>query len=110
MNDLVKIVVYVPENNADSIRQAIGDAGAGVVGDYTFCSYSIKGIGRYIPGQNANPYIGSSGKLESVDEERIEVQCEKSKAKKVIEAIKAAHPYEEVVIDVYQLLNLDYDQ
>jgi hypothetical protein len=106
MYDLEKIVVFVPENQADNIRKAIGEAGAGIIGEYTFCSYSIKGVGRYLPSQNANPHIGSVGKLESVDEERIEVQCEKTRAKKIIEIIKQVHPYEEVVIDVYPLFSL----
>ncbi len=106
MKDLVKIVVFVPLENADELRKAIGEAGAGVIGEYSFCSYSVKGIGRFLPSKNANPHIGSSGQFESVDEERIEVQCEKSQAKSIVETIKKAHPYEEVVVDVYQLISL----
>ena len=106
MKELVKIVVFVPEENADEVREALGEAGAGQIGEYSFCSYSLKGVGRFKPSTCANPHIGTSGKLESVDEERIEVACEKEQAAKIIETIKKVHPYEEVVIDIYPMLQL----
>ena len=106
MKELVKIVVFVPEKNADDMREALGKAGAGRIGEYTFCSYSIKGVGRFKRSKKANPTIGSSERLEAVDEERIEVACEKEQAADIIEVIKKAHPYEEVVIDVYPMLSL----
>ncbi len=106
MKELVKIVVFVPEENADEVRDALGEAGAGKIGEYTFCSYSIKGVGRFKPSKKANPHIGSAGKLESVDEERIEVACAKDQAAEIIKVIKKVHPYEEVVIDIYTMLQL----
>lgn len=107
MKELVKLVVFVPEESAEKVRTALGDAGAGTIGEYTYCSYSIKGIGRFKPGPDANPHIGKSGRLESVEEERIEVACDKSQAKQIIDVIKKVHPYEEVVIDIYPMLVLD---
>lgn len=107
MKELVKLVVFVPEQEADKIRQALGGAGAGKIGKYTFCSYSIKGVGRFKPGEGADPHIGSVGKLEAVDEERIEVACDKSQVKDIIKVIKHVHPYEEVVIDIYSMLSLN---
>lgn len=95
----------MPESDADMLRKAIGDAGAGSIGNYTHCSYSSKGIGRFIPVDGANPTIGQVGKLEEVIEDRIEVTCNKEILDKVIALIKSVHPYEEPVIDVYQLLN-----
>ncbi|MDB5170280.1 MAG: hypothetical protein JWN82_676 [Candidatus Saccharibacteria bacterium] len=106
MKELVKLVVFVPEEDADEVRQALGEAGAGKIGEYSFCSYSVKGIGRFKPSDNANPHIGVAGKLEAVDEERIEVACEKSQAAEIIAVIKEVHPYEEVVIDIYPMLSL----
>jgi hypothetical protein len=106
MKELVKIVVFVPEENADDVRQALGDAGAGMIGEYSYCSYSIKGVGRFKPSDAANPHIGTAGKLEAVEEERIEVACEKSQAAEIIEVIKRVHPYEEIVIDIYPMLQL----
>lgn len=106
MKELVKLVVFVPEENADEVRQALGEAGAGNIGEYSFCSYSIKGTGRFKPGDKANPHIGTAGKMEEVDEERIEVACEKDQASKIIQVIKKVHPYEEVIIDIYPMLSL----
>lgn len=107
MKELVKLVVFVPEENADEVRQALGEAGAGKIGQYSFCSYSIKGTGRFIPEDGAHPHKGTSGQMESVDEERIEVACEKSQVKDIIAVIKKVHPYEEVVMDIYPMLSLD---
>jgi hypothetical protein len=101
---LVKLVTFVPETHADAVRTAMGEAGAGAIGNYTHCSFSSRGIGRYLPGEGANPSIGEVGTYEEVPEERIEVVCEMSLLPKVIAAIKAVHPYEEVAFDVYPLL------
>lgn len=101
----VKIVTYCPKDSADKIREALGQAGAGVIGEYTFCSFSVAGVGRFIPSANATPTIGEPNKPEAVEEERIEVVCKRSDAKNVIKAMKEAHPYEEVAFDVYQLLD-----
>jgi len=106
MKELVKLVVFVPEENADEVRQALGEAGAGKIGEYSFCSYSLRGVGRFKPSDKANPHIGSAGKLEEVNEERIEVACEKEQAADIIQVIKDVHPYEEVVIDIYPMLSL----
>lgn len=100
----IKIVTFVPIENADAIRKAIGLAGAGKVGEYNFCSYSVIGKGRFMPTNKANPYVGNANTLESVDEERIEVTCDRSLAPNVIKAIKSAHPYEEIPIDIYPLV------
>lgn len=101
MTKLVKVVVTVPEKDADKLREAIGDADGGRIGNYTHCSFSVKGIGRFKPEIGANPAIGEVGKLEEVIEERIEVTCEEDKLDNVISAIRKVHPYEEPAIDVY---------
>lgn len=104
MSKLVKIVVTVPEDNAYVLREAIGNADGGRIGNYTHCSFSVKGVGRFIPEVGANPAIGSVGRPEEATEERIEVTCEEDKLDNVITAIRKAHPYEEPVIDVYPML------
>ena len=101
----VKIVVFIPVNHADAARQAVGDAGAGKIGNYSHCSFSSKGQGRFLPLQGANPTIGEIGKQEAVEEERVEFICDKDKLLEVISAMKKAHPYEEVAFDIYPLLN-----
>lgn len=107
MKELVKLVVFVPEENAHEVRNALGNAGAGKIGEYSFCSFSIKGTGRFKPGDKADPHKGSAGQTEEVNEERIEVACEKDQVKEIINVIKKAHPYEEVVLDIYPMLSLD---
>lgn len=104
MEEIFKIVVYVPPSHADKVRRAIGDAGAGRLGKYSHCTFSSIGYGRYLPLDGAKPAIGRVGKFEKVEEERIETTCEKKLTKKVIEAIKKVHPYEEVALDIYPLI------
>jgi hypothetical protein len=106
MKELVKLVVFVPEENANEVREALGKAGAGKIGEYSYCSFSIKGVGRFKPSDSANPHIGKAGELETVDEERIEVACEKEQANEIIKVIKDVHPYEGIVIDIYPMLAL----
>ncbi len=103
-----KIITFVPVIDAPKVRTAMGDAGAGTLGNYTHASFSTKGIGRFLPRAGAQPAIGEIGKLEEVEEERIEVVCQKDKVKEVIAAIKKAHPYEEIPLEIYQLLNNNY--
>src|SRR3989344_7805736 len=102
---LVKIVVFVPLTHANSVRKAIGDSGAGKIGNYNYCSFSSKGIGRFKPNEKAKPYIGKTNQLEEVEEERIEVICLKNKASEIVKAIKKVHPYEEVALDIYPLIS-----
>lgn len=99
----VKIVVFVPETHTDMVREAIGKAGAGKIGNYSHCSFSSKGIGRFKPEQGANPHIGEVGKFEEVDEERIETICPREKLEDVIAAIKEVHPSDEIALDIYPL-------
>ncbi len=70
----------------------------------SFCSYSVVGKGRFTPSDSANPHIGSNGIAEIVEEERIEVECDRLNAKAIIQAMKSAHHYEEVAFDIYPLL------
>jgi hypothetical protein len=101
----VKIVTFVPLSHTDIVREALGKSGAGQLGEYSYCSYSIVGTGRFIPSANAKPHIGEPNKPELVTEERIEVVCNKKRAKAVIAALRAVHPYEEVAFDIYPLLD-----
>jgi len=99
----VKIVVFVPESHSDIVREVMGKVGAGKIGNYTHCSFSSGGIGRFKPEEGAHPAIGEIGKPESVQEERIEFVCNRNLVKDVIVAIKKVHPYEEVALDIYPL-------
>ncbi len=103
----VKITITVPIDYADAVRRALGDAGAGVLGNYSHCSFSTRGVGRFMPQDGAQPFIGAVGGYEAVEEERVEVICEQDNAKFVIAAMKAAHPYEEVAVDVVAIIEED---
>lgn len=100
----VKIFVTVPQENVKELRDAVCELGAGVIGNYTFCSYSVKGVGTFKPNDNANPYIGSQNNLEFVNEEKLEFICDVEKVKNVVTKIREVHPYEEPAIDIVPLL------
>lgn len=100
----VKITTTVPSENADALREALGKAGAGVIGEYSFCSFSVVGKGRFKAGDNSNPHIGKPGEFEVVEEEQVEVTCDQDKAKQVIAALRQSHPYEEPIIEITPLL------
>jgi hypothetical protein len=100
----VKLVVFVPVTHAERVRLALAEAGAGSIGRYSHCSFSIRGSGRFRPEEGAHPFIGSTGVIETVEEERVEVTVEEAVLPAVIAAMKRAHPYEEVAFDLYPLL------
>ena len=102
----VKFIVTVPASHADTIREAIGQVGAGRIGNYDFCSFSVSGIGRFKGNNHSNPTIGGAGNYESVEEERIEVTVPSEIIREVIAEVKSRHPYEEVAYDVYPLMDL----
>jgi hypothetical protein len=99
----VKFVVFIPLSHADAVRQALGEAGAGKIGNYDFCSFSSRGTGRFRGNEKTNPTVGEAGKYEAVEEERIEVVVPRGILKKVIEKVKSVHPYEEVAFDIYSI-------
>jgi hypothetical protein len=107
MTNCVRLVVFVPTTHADAVRQAMGEAGAGKIGNYTFCSFSVTGTGRFLPNAQANPAVGKAGALNQVEEERIEVVCAEDKIAPVVTAIQHVHPYEEPVIDIYPVLDIE---
>ncbi len=106
-SSLVKLVFFAPLSHADVVRKAMGDAGAGVMGNYSHASFSSVGHGRFLPLEGAHPAIGEVGKPEVVEEERIETLCPREKVKEVVEAIKKVHPYEEVAFDIIPLVGMD---
>lgn len=99
----VKFVVFVPVSHADIVRQALGEAGAGKIGNYDFCSFSSRGTGRFRGNEKTNPAIGEANKYEAIGEEKIEAVVPREILKKVIEKVKTVHPYEEVAFDIYAL-------
>ncbi|RPI03154.1 MAG: Nif3-like dinuclear metal center hexameric protein [Ignavibacteriae bacterium] len=104
-NSLAKIVVFVPEGYADNIRNAMSEAGAGHVGEYSSCSFGSHGRGSFYGSSSAHPVIGSSGTLEFVDELRLEMVAPRAALSGIVAALKAVHPYEEPAYDIYPVEN-----
>lgn len=104
LSNNVKVVVFVPTSYADVVREAMGRAGAGVIGNYGYCSFSVKGQARYKPLEGANPAIVESETMAGIPEERIETIMPKEDIHFLIEEIKKVHPYEEVGIDIHPLI------
>ena len=100
----VKIIVMIPIENLNDVRSAICSEGAGVIGNYTYCTTSTKCIGTFIPSENATPYIGEQNNLEFVQEEKLEVICSIDIVKKVLNKLREVHPYEEPAIDIVPLI------
>ena len=98
-----KLVVYVPAEQADTLRSVLAEAGAGRIGDYDNASFSTPGTGRFRPLDGANPAIGEVGTTEAVAEERIEVVLPRRLRGSVVAAMLAAHPYETPAYDVVEL-------
>ena len=100
---LDKLVVYVPGSDADRVRTAMTDAGAGRIGDYDSASFTSAGEGRFRPLDGADPTIGEVGRLEVVDELRVECVVPRGLRGRVVRAMLAAHPYEEPAWDLVEL-------
>ena len=100
----VKIFVTVPLEDVERVRNAMSEAGAGIIGNYSYCSTSVKSIGTFKPNENANPYIGENNKIEFVDEEKLEMVCTVENVKEVLKQLRKVHPYEEPAIDIVPLL------
>lgn len=100
----VKIIVTIPLENVEMVRNAICEVGAGIIGNYSYCSMSTKCVGTFKPNEDANPYIGKKNNLEFVEEEKLEVVCNWDKVKTVLLKLREVHPYEEPAIDIIPLL------
>ena len=96
-----KIVVFTPVDFTDDVANSMFKAGAGVIGDYSMCSFRIEGTGTYKPGSKSNPHSGKRGKLSQADEIRLEVECSEEILDEVIDAMLKAHPYEETAYEIY---------
>ncbi len=101
--DMDRWVIFVPPENADAVRAAVFAAGAGRIGDYSQCSWSVTGTGQFLPGDRASPAIGSVGAPARVVEDRIEVIAPARARREVFSAMRAAHPYTEPAFDIFAL-------
>jgi dinuclear metal center YbgI/SA1388 family protein len=102
---LFKLVVFVPVDYVEKVREAISSAGGGWIGNYSDCTFQLKGTGTFRPLSGTNPFIGEQGKLEYVEEVRLETIIPEEILSKVVKTMLKAHPYEEVAYDLYPLAN-----
>ncbi|WP_412063216.1 Nif3-like dinuclear metal center hexameric protein [Rubrivirga sp. IMCC45206] len=100
-----KLVVFAPRAASDAIRAALAQAGAGEIGDYSGCSFSAEGTGRFLPEPGASPSVGTVGAAEAVEEVRIEAVVPEWAVRDAVRAVATAHPYDEPAIDVYAVEN-----
>lgn len=100
-----KLVTFVPASHAEAVRAALAAAGAGRLGDYDSCSFQSSGTGAFRPLAAARPFVGSAGRLERVDETRLEVLVPEGLRDPVLAALRASHPYEEIAFDLFELAN-----
>ena len=103
----VKIFVTVPAGYLEVVRNEMCEAGAGVIGNYSHCTSSVKSIGTFKPNDKANAFIGERNKLEFVEEDKLEIICDIDKVKQVIASLRKVHPYEEPAIDIVPLIDED---
>ncbi len=106
---LAKFVTYVPEKNLEDVRNALCEAGAGKIGNYSQCSFSWDGEGTFLGNDSSNPKVGSKNNLEKVEEKRLEVVFELKRMSIILEAARKAHPYEEMAYDIIGLANPSKD-
>jgi dinuclear metal center YbgI/SA1388 family protein len=99
----VKLVTFVPPEATVKLIDAVSNAGGGVIGEYDHCSFRVRGTGTFFPSENAHPAVGEPGRLNEVDEDRVEIIVPQQRLAPAVEALLNAHPYEEPAYDVYPL-------
>ncbi|RPD44632.1 Nif3-like dinuclear metal center hexameric protein [Hymenobacter sediminis] len=106
---LAKLITYVPLTHTEAVLQALYQAGAGQVGDYSECSFRTEGTGTFTPGAGTDPFLGRRGEAEVVREERVEVLLPLHLQQTALRALRQAHPYEEVAYEIVKLENTNQD-
>lgn len=100
----VKMQIFVPVEYSDRVRVAIGEAGGGKMGNYSHCVSVTRSTGYFMPLKGAKPAIGEMGKLEKVEEDKLEFICERYEVEKIMREVEKVHPYEEIACDIIPLL------
>jgi len=100
---MYKLSFFVPLSHAEDVKDAVFEAGGGIIGNYDRCSWECEGWGQFRPLPGSTPFLGDAMKLERVKELKVELVCEDACIEQVVEALKAAHPYETPAYEVYKL-------
>ncbi|MDZ4860649.1 MAG: Nif3-like dinuclear metal center hexameric protein, partial [Candidatus Hydrogenedentes bacterium] len=99
----LKLVTFVPDTHLAAVRDAVCRAGAGVIGEYSFCSFSAPGIGTFLPGEKSDPFSGRKQVINEEHERRFEILVPRARTAKVLDALRDAHPYDEPAYDLVVL-------
>ena len=100
---MYKVCFFVPEEHADTVKQALFEAGAGRIGDYDSCCWETLGTGQFRPLTGSDPFIGQQGVVEKVSELKVEMVCADKYIKAAVAALRQAHPYEEPAFEVWRI-------
>ena len=103
---MYKISTFIPASHLELVKSAMFEAGAGRIGDYDCCCWQTLGTGQFRPLDNARPFIGQHGQIETVEEYKVEMVCTDDLVNETIQAMKDSHPYEEPAYDVWKLEDL----
>ena len=103
---MYKLCVYIPTSHLQQVKTAMFEAGAGQIGHYDSCCWQSLGKGQFRPLKGSQPYIGQTGKVEMVDEYKVELVIKDSLVRQVLTNMKQAHPYEEPAYDIWQLADI----
>jgi len=103
---MYKLCYFVPESHLEQTKQALFAAGAGRIGDYDSCAWQCRGQGQFRPLEGSDPYLGSKGEVEVVDEFKVELVCEDRLIGDALKALKQAHPYEEPAYEIFRIEDL----
>ena len=103
---LYALTFYVPEDHCETVKTALFEKGAGRYDKYDCCAWQVKGEGQYRPLEGSNPYLGKEGQIERAAEYKVEMVCDESVLKDVLEELNAVHPYEEVAYLVWPVKTL----
>lgn len=102
-----KVITFVPDEHISRLIDGLSDAGAGLIGNYSSCSFRMSGTGTFIPNRKARPFRGKASKLSEEPEWRLEMQCKTGDLNNVIDKLLSIHPYEEVAYEVYEFEKRD---
>lgn len=100
---MYKLIVFIPDDAKEHVKNALFDAGAGSLGAYSHCSWECLGTGQFLPNESANPHIGAVGSIERVPEWRVEMLVSDNLISPVKDALYSSHPYEEPAFDLIRV-------
>ncbi len=104
-----KLIVYSHNEYVEKLTKALAKKGAGVIGNYTMCSFRIEGTGTYLPNDKANPHKGKQGEIAKEEEIRLEMECDEEDLDNIIDTLLSVHPYEEVAYEIYDFTKRSND-